>query len=175
MLFLLNRENYKFLLHWQWLCPMHKEARRRQHPWIIAPRSRCYSAETNSSDKICTRLIVYSCFMARCNLNTFMISLKAEQRQRSLPSEAALFLHLDSYPPSDSSLAFMLGDGGGNETGHHYRATCNTVSFFFLLFSSLPLLSDWIIQICANELFSFFPAWSGNWKWPGVTPIYYSS
>lgn len=58
-------------------------------PWIIAPHSRCYFAETNSSDKICRRLIVYSCFMARCKLNTFMISLKAHQRQRSLPSEAA--------------------------------------------------------------------------------------
>ena len=89
MLFLLNRENYKFLLHWQWLCPMHKSAAAVRCPWIIASRSRCYFAETNSSDKICRRLIVYSCFMARCNLNTFMISLKAHQRQRSLPSEAA--------------------------------------------------------------------------------------
>lgn len=88
MLFLLNRENYKFLLHWQWLCPTHKGAAAARCPWIIASRSRCCSAETNSSDKICRRLIVYSCFMARCNLNTFMISLKARWRQRSLPSEA---------------------------------------------------------------------------------------
>lgn len=88
MLFLPNRENYKFLLHWQWLCPTHRGAAAARCPWIIASRSRCYFAETNSSDKICRRLIVYSCFMARCNLNTFMISLKARWRQWSLPSEA---------------------------------------------------------------------------------------
>lgn len=88
MLFLLNRENDKFLLHWQWLCPTQEGAAAARCPWIIASRSRCYFAETNSSDKICRRLIVYSCFMARCNLNTFMISLKARWRQRSLPSEA---------------------------------------------------------------------------------------
>lgn len=68
---------------------MHKSTAAVRCPWIIASRSRCYFAETNSSDKICRRLIVYSCFMAHCNLNTFMISLKAHWRQRSLPSEAA--------------------------------------------------------------------------------------
>ena len=74
--------------------PCIKLAAAARCPWIIASRSRCYFAETNSSDKICTRLIVYSCFMARCNLNTFMISLKAHQRQRSLPSEETLYSYI---------------------------------------------------------------------------------
>lgn len=70
---------------------MHKSARRawlmNNHP-PSPPHSRCYSAETNSWDKICGRLIVYSCFMALCNLNTFVIRLKARWRQRLLPGES---------------------------------------------------------------------------------------
>lgn len=108
--FSLNRQNYKFLLHCQWSCPMHKSVARPRRPWIIASHGRCYFAETNSSDKICRRLIVYSCFMAQCNLNTFMISLKslheanACARLRQQEESQALFLHLDSSPPSYSLL-----------------------------------------------------------------------
>lgn len=46
------------------------------------------------------------------------------------------------------------------------------LSFWLIMpiFSFFPFLSDWIIQICANELFSFFSSGSGNWKWPCMTP-----
>lgn len=89
---------------------MHKSVARPRRPWIIASHGRCYFAETNSSDKICRRLIVYSCFMAQCNLNTFMISLKslheanARAWLRQQEESQALFLHLDSSPPSYSLL-----------------------------------------------------------------------
>lgn len=185
MLFLLNRENYKFLLHWQWLCPTLKGAAAARCPWIIASRSRCYFAETNSSDKICRRLIVYSCFMARCNLNTFMISLKARWRQWSLPSEAVerkgrFILTSGFISPVRVIISLYARRLRGRPS-----LTREMQQFFPLSLSSPParifisaiffFLSDWIIQICANELFSFSHPGSGNWKWPSVTLIYYWS
>lgn len=127
-------------------------------PWIIASRSRCYFAETNSSDKICRRLIVYSCFMARCDLNTFMISLKAHWRQRSLPSEAAerkrSFILTSGFI---SSIRFIISLYAGRLRGRAvisaWDATVSPSSFFILYCSLCPYFH--FSRFWVTELFRF--------------------
>lgn len=164
--FLLNRQNYKFLLHCQWSCPMHKSVAHPRRPWIIASHGRCYFAETNSSDKIFRRLIVYSCFMAHCNLNTFMISLKSLHEEnaraglRQQGESQALFLHLDSSPPSYSLLPlckpmeaariFYCSRCSRIWAPQPLYPVCLSFSSALLFFFCLR-----IIQICANELRPF--------------------
>lgn len=80
-----TRENYK-------LCfiatddSMHKTG--GVHcPWIITSAwQMLLCGESNSyAERIVERLIVYSCFMAHSNLDTFMISLRAHERQLLFP------------------------------------------------------------------------------------------
>lgn len=184
--FSLNRQNYKFLLHCQWSCPMRKSAARPRRPWIIASHGRCYFAETNSSDKICRRLIVYSCFMAQCNLNTFMISLKslheanACARLRQQGESQALFLHLDSSPPSYSLLPlWKLMEAAWFFIVRGAAAFKPLNPFILSLFLSLLFPSSFF-PFHASELFRsvqmscvrFSALLGGNWKWPDVTLSY---
>lgn len=122
-------------------------------PWIIASRSRCYFAETNSSDKICRRLIVYSCFMARCNLNTFMISLKARWRQRR-----CRFLLTSGFI---SSVRFIISRL--RSVRHYVRHATVSRSSSFILPSRFHLSRfDWLnySDLCKWLVFIFLP-----WKW----------
>lgn len=178
--FLLNRQNYKFLLHCQWSCPMHKSVAHPRRPWIIASHGRCYFAETNSSDKIFRRLIVYSCFMAHCNLNTFMISLKSLHEEnaraglRQQGESQALFLHLDSSPPSYSLLPLCKPMEAARI---FYCSRCSRIWAPQPLYPVCLSFSSALLFFFASELFRsvqmscvrFSALLGGNWKWPAVT------
>lgn len=165
---------------------MHKSVARPRRPWIIASHGRCYFAETNSSDKICRRLIVYSCFMAQCNLNTFMISLKslheanARAWLRQQGESQALFLHLDSSPPSYSLLPLckpmeaawiFIVQGTAVFKPLNSFILSISLSFFpfcppFFLHASELFRSVQMSCVCFSALLG------GNWKWPAVTLSY---
>lgn len=179
--FLLNMQNYKFLLHCQWSYPMHKSVARPRRPWIIASHGRCYFAETNSSDKICRRLIVYSCFMAQCNLNTFMISLKslheanAHARLRQQGKSQALCLHLDSSPPSYSLLPLcklmeatriFIVRGAVAFNPPTILSVCLS---FFLSCPPFSLHASELFRSVQMSCVRFSCLLGGNWKWPAVT------
>lgn len=179
--FLLNMQNYKFWLHCQWSYPMHKSVARPRRPWIIASHGRCYFAETNSSDKICRRLIVYSCFMAQCNLNTFMISLKslheanAHAQLRQQGESQALCLHLDSSPPSYSLLPLcklmeatriFIVRGAVAFNPPTILSVCLS---FFLSCPPFSLHASELFRSVQMSCVRFSCLLGGNWKWPAVT------
>lgn len=164
---------------------MHKSMARPRRPWIIASHGRCYFAETNSSDKICRRLIVYSCFMAQCNLNTFMIRLKslheanARAWLRQQEESQALFLHLDSSPPSYSLLPlckpmeaariFIVRGAAAFKPLNPFIPSVFLPSFLSLLPSFSPLHTSELFRSVQMSCVRFSALLGGNWKWPAVT------
>lgn len=114
--------------------------------------------------------------MAQCNLNTFMISLKslheanAGARLRQQGESQALFLHLDSSPPSYSLLplcklmeaAWIFIVWGAAAFKPLNPFILSVFLFFPFLLPSFFYPHERIIQICANELRPFLR--SLGWK-----------
>lgn len=125
--------------------------------------------------RIVERLIVYSCFVAHTNLDTFMISLRAHSAipcceekgggwgiaKGKRAAAAGTILTPGFLEPVSSDLRFRTGP----TTGHHERTVNggSKVDGICMVGAGERRRRTRIIEICANEPPPFLPA-SAKWK-----------